>query len=146
MGRDRNRISRRRYHYIPLIDVNRRGKNTDDERKVGRQTMTLSPHKTATEFRGEDIPATHELVYLVKRPSYEFCLAMPKSRATFESNGGTLFQVRFTGQSQLHTLVLKMGEIEDFFDGLSRLIDFIHVELAKRQEQVRWGYESVGVL
>jgi len=134
MGRDRNRISRHRYHYIPPIDVNRRGKNMDDERKVGRQTMTLSPHKTETAFSGEGIPATHEIVYLVKRPSYEFRLAIPKSQATFESNGGAIFQVRFTGQSQLHALVLKMGETEDFFDGLSRLMDYIHTEMAKRQE------------
>jgi hypothetical protein len=98
--------------------------------------MTLFPHKTETEFSREGIPATHEIVYLVKRPSYEFCLAIPKSRATFESNGGTLFQVRFTGQSQLHALVLKMGGTEDFFDRLSRLMDYINNEVAKRQEQV----------
>jgi hypothetical protein len=96
--------------------------------------MTLSPHKTETELSGEGIPATHEIVYLVKRPSYEFCLAIPKSRETFESNGGTLFQVRFTSQSQLRALVLKIGETEDFFDGLNRLMDYIHTEVAKRQE------------
>jgi hypothetical protein len=95
--------------------------------------MTLSPYKTETEFSEEAIPATHEIVYLVKRPLYAFCLAIPKSRAIFESNGGPLFQVRFTGQSQLHALVLKMGETEDFFDGLSRLMDYVHAEVAKRQ-------------
>jgi hypothetical protein len=95
--------------------------------------MTLSPHKTETKFSGEGIPATHEIVYLVRRPLYEFCLAIPKSQAIFEGNGGPLFQVRFTGQNQLHTLVLKMSETEDFFDGLSRLMDYIHAEAAKRQ-------------
>jgi hypothetical protein len=58
--------------------------------------MTLSPYKGEDEFSGEGIPATHEIVYLVKRPLYMYCFTIPKSRAIFESNGGPLFQVRFT--------------------------------------------------
>ena len=95
--------------------------------------MTLSPYKIETEFSKGGIPATHEIVYLVKRPLYEVCLAMPKSRVTFETNSGPLFQVRFTSQSQLYALVLGMVETEDFFDELSRLMDYIHAEAAKRQ-------------
>jgi hypothetical protein len=95
--------------------------------------MTLFPNKTETAFSGEGISATHEIVYLVKRPLYEFCFAIPKSQAIFESNGGPLLQVRFSGQSQLHALILKMGEMEDFFDGLCRLMDYIHAEVAKRK-------------
>jgi hypothetical protein len=98
--------------------------------------MTLSPRKTETDFSGEGIPATHEIVYLVKRPSYEFCFAIPKSRAIHESNGEPLLQVLFGGESPLHTLVFRMGETEDFFDGLSRLMDYIHVEVAKQQGRV----------
>lgn len=98
--------------------------------------MTLSPHKTETEFSVEGIPATHEIVYLVRRPLYEFCLAIPKNREASKSNGGPVFQVRFTGQSQLHTLALKISETEDFFDGLYRSLDYIHVEAAKWRGQV----------
>jgi hypothetical protein len=72
--------------------------------------MTLSPYQTATEFSAKGIPTTHEIVYLVKRPLYEFCFAIPRSQPTFARNGGALFQVRFTDQSQPHGLVLKMGE------------------------------------
>ena len=68
--------------------------------------MMLSSHKAETEFSGEGIPATHEIVYLVKRPLYEFCFAIPKNQVIFESNGGPLLQVYFSGQSQLHALVL----------------------------------------
>jgi hypothetical protein len=100
------------------------------------QVMTLSPYQTETELIREGIPATHEIVYLLKRPLYEFCFAIPKKQAGFESNGGPLFQVRFTGQSQLHALVLKTGETEDFVEGLSRLMDYIHAELDKRQGHV----------
>jgi hypothetical protein len=98
--------------------------------------MMLSSHKAETEFSGEGIPATHEIVYLVKRPLYEFCFAIPKNQAIFESNGGPLLQVYFSGQSQLHALVLRMGEAEDFFDGLSRLMGDIYAEVAKREGQV----------
>jgi hypothetical protein len=64
-----------------------------------------------------------------------FRFAIPKSRAIFESNREPLFQVRCIGESQLHILVLRIGETEDFFDGLSRLMDYIHAEVAKRQGQ-----------
>jgi hypothetical protein len=96
------------------------------------------PHKTETKLGEEGILATHEVVCLVKRPLYELCFAIPKGQAgfEFESNGGPLFQVRFTGQSQLHALVLRIDETEDFFDGLSRLMDYIHAEMVKRQGQI----------
>jgi hypothetical protein len=100
------------------------------------QTMTLSPYKTGTEFHPEGIPTTHEIVYFVKRSLCEFCFAIPKSQSTFERNGGPLFQVRLTGQNQLHGLVLELDETEDFFDRLSRLIDYIHAEIAKRLGKV----------
>jgi hypothetical protein len=33
-------------------------------------------------------------------------------------------------------LVLKIEEMEDFFDGLSRLMEYVRAEEARRQEQL----------
>jgi hypothetical protein len=98
--------------------------------------MTLSPENVDTEFDWDRITETHEIMYVVKRPSYEFCLVVPKRRATLLRQEQPLLQVRFKDLCQMPELVLEIGQIEDFFEGLTRLMEYVHAEEAKRQEQL----------
>jgi hypothetical protein len=79
---------------------------------------------------------THEIMYLVKRSSYEFSCAVPRKQVAQLSEECPLLQVRFKEQCQIAGLVLKIEEMEDFFDGLSRLMEYVRAEEARRQEQL----------
>jgi hypothetical protein len=101
-----------------------------------RYILTLSPKNDDTEYEWGYIMETYEIMYLVKRPSYEFCFAVPRRQETHLSEERPLLQVRFKDQSQMPGLVLEIDEIEDFFEGLSRLMEYVRVEEARRQEQL----------
>jgi hypothetical protein len=84
----------------------------------------------------EVIMETYEIMYLVKRPSYEFCFAVPKRQETHPSEQRPLLRVRFKESSQIPGLVLEINEMEDFFEGLSRLMEYVRLEEMRRQEQL----------
>ena len=98
--------------------------------------MTLSPENLDAEFDWDRLMETHEIMYLVKRSSYEFSFAVPRKQVAQLSEDRPLLQVRFKEQCQIFGLVLKIEELEDFFDGLSRLIEYVHAEETGRQEQL----------
>jgi hypothetical protein len=98
--------------------------------------MRPSHENVDTEYDWGHIMETHEIMYLVKRLSYEFCFAVPRKQVTHLSEERPLLQVRFKEQCQMPGLVLKIEEIEDFFDGLSRLMEYVLAEEARRQEQL----------
>jgi hypothetical protein len=98
--------------------------------------MRSSHEKVDTEYDWEHIMQTHEIMCLVKLSSYEFCLAVPRRQVTHLSEGRPLLQVRFKEQCQMPGLVLKIEEMEDFFDRLSRLMEYVRAEERRRQEQL----------
>jgi hypothetical protein len=98
--------------------------------------MTLPSENVDTEFYWDRITETHEIMYVVKRPSYEFCFAVPKRRITLLREEQPLLQVRFKDLCHMPQLVLEIGQIEDFFEGLTRLMEYLHAEEAKRQRQL----------
>jgi hypothetical protein len=98
--------------------------------------MRSSSENVGTEYDWRHIMESHEIMYIVKRPSYEFCFAMPRRQAAQLSAGRPLLQVHFKGQCQIFELILEIDEVEDFFDGLSRLMEYVHAEEARRQEQL----------
>jgi hypothetical protein len=100
-----------------------------------RNGMTPSPENVDTEVDWERIMETHEIMYLVKRPSYEFCFAVPRRQTTRPGGERPIVQVRFKDQWQMPGLVLEIGEIRDFFEGLSRLMDYVHAEEVRCREQ-----------
>jgi hypothetical protein len=79
---------------------------------------------------------TYEIRYLVKRSLYEFCFAVPNSQAAHLSEERPLLQVRFKDQCQMPGLVLEIDDMEDFFEGLSRLMEYVHIEEVRRQGQL----------
>ena len=96
--------------------------------------MAPPPENSDTEFDQQRLTAGYEIMYFARRPSYEFCLAVPRRRATHSGEQRPFLQVRFKDQSQMPGVILEVGQMEDFFDGLSRLMDYVRAEEAKRQE------------
>jgi hypothetical protein len=94
--------------------------------------MTLSPEHADTEFDWDRLRETHEIMYVVKRPAYEFCFAVPRKQANRVGEERPLVHVRFKDQAQTPGLVLEISQMEDFFEGLSRLMEYVRAEQAKR--------------
>ena len=105
-------------------------------RKGWRDTMTLSPENLDAEFDWDRLVETHEIMYVVKRPAYEFCFAVPRKRTHCLREERPLLQLRFKDPGQMPGLILEIDQMEDFFEGLSRLIEYIRAEEAKRQAQL----------
>ena len=76
--------------------------------------------------------AAYQVMYLVKRPSYEFMFAIPEDRQRFLSADRPMFQLRFKDQPQAHDIVLDLDELEDFYEGLSHLVEYIKTERERR--------------
>jgi hypothetical protein len=98
--------------------------------------MRSSPENFGTEYDWGHIMETHEIICLVKRSLYEFCFAVPTRQVGHLSEERPLLWVRFKEQCQMPGLVLKIEEMEDFFDGLSRLMEYVREEETRRQEQL----------
>jgi hypothetical protein len=79
--------------------------------------------------------ATYQVMYLVKRPSYEFSLAIPEGCPLVRSADRAVFQMRFRDQHQPHGFVLNAEELEDFYEGLGRLVEYIKAERERRCRQ-----------
>jgi hypothetical protein len=98
--------------------------------------MSLYLENVGTGFDGDHITETHEIVYFVKRSSYEFLFAVPKKRGSVPGGERPLFQVRFKDQCQIPGFILDVEEMKDFYEGLSRLMEYVQAEQAKRQENL----------
>ena len=98
--------------------------------------MTLSPEHADAEFDWDHLRATHEIRYIVKRPAYECCFAVPRQQANHTGKARSLLQVRFKDQCQIPGLVLEIGQIEDFWEGLNRLMEYVLAEAAKRAAEL----------
>ena len=98
--------------------------------------MTISPENLDTELDRQRILESYEIMYLVRRPSYEIFLAVSKGPATHPPEERPLLHVRFKDQCRMPGVVLEIGQMEDFFEGLSRLMEYRRVEEARRQGQL----------
>jgi hypothetical protein len=98
--------------------------------------MTLSPGNVDAEFDWDHLSESHEIMYIVKRPAYEFCFAIPRKQANRMDEERSLLCVRFKDQGQMPGLVLEIGQMEDFFEWLSRLMEYVRAEGTKRQAQL----------
>ena len=96
--------------------------------------MTLDSENVRADFDWDHILETHEIMYLVKRPSYEFLFAVPKRGTCYLGEERPLFQVRLKAQGQLLGFVLDSEEMEDFYESLSRLMEYVQEERDKRRE------------
>jgi hypothetical protein len=75
--------------------------------------------------------AAYQVAYLARRPSYEIIFAIPEN-PLFLSIDRPLVQMRFTEQPQVHDVVLHLDELEDFYQGLRQLVQYIRAERERR--------------
>ena len=76
--------------------------------------------------------ANYQVMYLVKRPAYEFVFATPTGPPLFHGIERAFFQVRFKAQPQTDSFALNLEELEDFYDALTQLVEYIRTEREKR--------------
>jgi hypothetical protein len=102
--------------------------------------MSLSPEHPQNDVDWERIEQTHHVVYLVKRAAYEFEFRVPKTRVGFLGAARAFFHVRFKKETrQPQSFVLSLEELEDFYDGLSGLMEYLRYERERhRPELMRW--------
>ena len=74
----------------------------------------------------------YQVMYMAKRPSYEFVLAVPEEPAASLNTDGALIQMRFKGRAGPQDLVLNLEQFEDLYAGLSQLFDYIRAERDRR--------------
>jgi hypothetical protein len=93
--------------------------------------MTPTPEHLDTDFHRERDADSFQVVYLVKRPGYEFVFCIPTTRAAYLSNEQAFFQIRFRDWPPGQACVLELKVLEDFYESLSCLMEYLHIE---RQE------------
>ena len=93
--------------------------------------MTQSPEHLDTDFDRERDANMYEIVYLIKRPGYEFVFSVPTTRIADLSDVSALFQLRFRKPHQEREVVLDLKALEDFYESLSRLMEYVNIERQK---------------
>ena len=98
--------------------------------------MPGSPKHLEVDSAWKSHRATYQVMYLAKRPSYEFMFAMPEDHRRFLNADRPLFQMRFKNRPQAHDIVLDLDELEDFYQGLSHLVEYIKAERERRHRSL----------
>jgi hypothetical protein len=93
--------------------------------------MTQSPEHPDTDSDRERDAQMYEIVYVIKRPGYEFVFSVPTIPSAGLSNVSGLFQLRFRKPHQDREIVLDLKALEDFYESLSRLMEYVNTERQK---------------
>jgi len=80
----------------------------------------------------EHVDASHDVFYLTKHPLYELALEKSAPIAPEIGSQTPLVQVRFTAQAQPQGIRLPLAALAQFHDALSRLLDYVQQEHARR--------------
>ena len=97
--------------------------------------MTRSPEPIDGDSDEDPHANAYQVVYLVKRPTYEFILAIPETQTPSHSERPAVFQVHFRNQPQGQGFMLDLQGLEDFYESLSRLMEYVRIEQQKQQGQ-----------
>jgi hypothetical protein len=93
--------------------------------------MTPTPEHRDTDFDRERDPNKFQVVYLVKRPGYEFVYYSPTAPAAYLGGEQAFVQMHFPGRHQGQAHVLELEVLEDFYESLSRLMEYLNIERQK---------------
>jgi hypothetical protein len=93
--------------------------------------MPLSPEHLDTDFDRARDANMYQIVYLIKRPGYEFVLSVPTAYNADLSDAPAIFQLRFQKPHQEWEVVLDLNALEDFYESLSRLMEYVSIERQK---------------
>jgi hypothetical protein len=98
--------------------------------------MAGSPNHTDADRDWESHGTTYQIMYLVKRPGYDFVFAIPMDYPLYLDADRAILQVCFKGQRQSNSCVLDLEELQDFYDSLAHLVEYIRTEREKRGTQL----------
>ena len=93
--------------------------------------MTQCAEHPDTDFDRERDANMYEIVYSIKRPGYEFVFSVPTAHTAGVSDASALFQLRFRKPHQEREVVLDLKALEDFYESLSRLMEYVNIERQK---------------
>jgi hypothetical protein len=95
--------------------------------------MNRSSDPLDTDDSQEQELQPYHVVYLVKRPAYEFIFAIPKTPPPFSGGKKPFFQVYFHPHRNYQGVVLQLDELQDFYDSLSHLMEYLQIERQRCQ-------------
>jgi len=93
--------------------------------------MTQCDEHLDTDFDRQRDANMYEIVYVIKRPGYEFVLSVPTAQTAAAGDASGLFQLRFRKPHQEWEVVLDLKALEDFYESLSRLMEYVSIERQK---------------
>ncbi len=96
--------------------------------------MTPCAEHRDTDFDREHDAHRYEIVYVIKRPGYEFALSVPTTHATDVTDASARFHLRFQGAHRDREVVLDLKALEDFYESLSHLMEYINIERRKPRQ------------
>jgi hypothetical protein len=96
--------------------------------------MTQCAEHLDTDFDRQRDANMYEIVYVIKRPGYEFVFSVPTAHTADVSDAPALFQLRFGKSHQGREVVLDLQTLEDFYESLSRLMEYVNIERQKSQQ------------
>lgn len=81
-----------------------------------------------TDRNRQDGAEPYEIVYLVKRATYEFRFAVPRTPSALHKSQRAFFEMHWRNRPEDEGFVLDLDALEDFYEGLSRLMEYIEIE------------------
>jgi hypothetical protein len=90
--------------------------------------MTPCTKRLDTDFNGERDAHQHEVVYVIRRATYEIVLSVPTVQGSINNEASALFHLRFLAPHQEHEVVLDLKALEDLYGSLSRLMEYVDSE------------------
>jgi hypothetical protein len=93
--------------------------------------MTQYAEQSDTHCNREPDAHMYEIVYVIKRPGYEFVFSVPTAHLADLNDVSPRLQLRFRTPHQEQEVVLDLKALEDFYEGLSRLMEYVNTERQK---------------
>jgi hypothetical protein len=90
--------------------------------------MTPCAEHLDTDFGRERDAHRYEIVYVIRRAQYELTLSVPSAQGTDIHAASTLFHMHFRASHQEREVVLDLKTLEDFYESLSRLMEYVTIE------------------
>jgi hypothetical protein len=98
--------------------------------------MSLFPERPDGDINWESLEDSHHVVYLVKRPTYTFVLAVPRTLPPTLGAALASFRIRATDTRHTCDIALGLSELADLYKDLHQLMEYMRQEREKRCGQL----------
>jgi hypothetical protein len=97
--------------------------------------MSCFPEHPDGDIAREPLEESHQVVYLVKRRAYAFVFAVPRTPLTMLGAQQAFLQMHFTDTCRTCDIALGQNDLEDLYESLLRLMEYMRQEREKRSGQ-----------